>query len=352
MTHAIAPLLKRFFSHYIPVQKGLSADTVRAYRDAIKLLLCHVGDTLKKPVDKLVVEDLGEKAVLGFLDHIEQHRGCTARTRNARLAAIRSLFVFIAREEPVLVLQSQQIRAIPLKRTEHKVVAYLEENEMQALFDAVDINSRTGIRDRALLILLYNTGARVGEVINIELASLRLAAAARVVLHGKGSKERSCPLWVETVEALQAYIKQRQPKSPETKQLFLNANGDPITRFGIRYATRKYGFKAQEKHPSIEAKPVNPHRIRHTTAMHLLRAGNDINMVSYWLGHADLNTTHIYIEIDMETKRKMLEKTSAPQISKKAPWHRPSVLQWLKQLARGSELCEVNHCEKTRKEGN
>jgi len=352
MTHAIAPLLKRFFSHYMPVQKGLSVDTVRAYRDAIKLLLCYTADTLKKPVDKLNIEDLSEKAVLGFLDHIEQHRGCTARTRNARLAAIRSLFAFIAREEPVLVLQSQQIRTIPLKRTEHKMVEYLDEKEMQAVFDAVDINSRTGIRDRALLLFLYNTGARVSEVINMEVNDLRLGDAMQVTLHGKGSKDRSCPLWPETVTALEAYIKNRHPVAAETKQVFLNANGAPVTRFGIRHITRKYGCKAQEKCPIIEAKPVNPHRIRHTTAMHLLRAGNDINMVSYWLGHADLNTTHIYVEIDMETKRKMLEKTTAPQISKKAPWKRPSVLQWLKQLARGAELCEVNYCGNAGKEGN
>jgi len=352
MTHAIAPLLKRFFSHYMPVQKGLSVDTVRAYRDAIKLLLCYTADTLKNPVDKLNIEDITEKVVLGFLDHIEQHRGCTARTRNARLAAIRSLFAFIAREEPVLVLQSQQIRTIPLKRTEHKMVEYLDEKEMQAVFDAVDINSRTGIRDRALLLFLYNTGARVSEVINMELNDLRLGDAMQVTLHGKGSKDRSCPLWPETVTALEAYIKDRHPAAAETKQVFLNANGGPVTRFGIRHITRKYGCKAQEKCPIIEAKPVNPHRIRHTTAMHLLRAGNDINMVSYWLGHADLNTTHIYVEIDMETKRKMLEKTTAPQISKKAPWKRPSVLQWLKQLARGAELCEVNYCGNAGKEGN
>jgi site-specific recombinase XerD len=193
-----------------------------------------------------------------------------------------------------------------------------------------------------LLLLLYNTGARVSEVINLELTDMRLGDAAQVTLHGKGNKERSCPLWPETVTALAAYIKRRHPKAAETTQVFLNANGDPITRFGIRYVTRKYGIKTQAKRPAFEAKPVNPHRIRHTTAMHLLRAGNDINMVSYWLGHADLNTTHVYVEIDMETKRKMLEKASAPSISRKAPWHRPQVLQWLKELAKGPELCAVN----------
>jgi integrase/recombinase XerD len=245
MNHAIAPLLKRFFSHYIPVQKGHSENTVRAYRDAIKLLLCYVSDALSKSVDQLDIEDITEKTVLGFLDYIEQQRGCKPRTRNARLAAIRSLFAFIAREEPVLVLQSQQIRSIPLKRTEHKMVEYLEEKEMQAVFDAVDINSRTGIRDRALLLFLYNTGARASEVVSMELIDLRLSDAAQVTLHGKGNKDRSCPLWPETVSALAAYIKVRHPKAMETEQVFLNANGAPITRFGIRYVTRKYGVQAQ-----------------------------------------------------------------------------------------------------------
>ena len=341
MTHAIAPLLKRFFSHYMPVQKGHSQDTVRAYRDATKLLLCYVADTLKKSVDKLNIQDVTEKAVLGFLDYIEQQRGCAARTRNARLAAVRSLFAFIARENPELVLQSQQIRAIPTKRTEHKTIEYLEEKEMQAILDTVDINSRTGIRDRALFLLMYNTGARASEVVNMELTDLR-RDAAQVTLHGKGNKDRSCPLWPETVAALEAYIKERQPKATETKQLFLNANGGPITRFGIRYVTRKYGVQAQAKRPTIKDIPLNPHRIRHTTAMHLLRAGNDITMVSYWLGHAHLNTTHAYVEIDMESKRKMLEKTPAPNISKKPPWHRPDVLQWLKNLAKGPALCAAN----------
>lgn len=342
MTHAIAPMLKRFFSHCMPVQKGLSVNTVRAYRDAIKLLLCYAADTLRQSVDALTVEEITEKIVLDFLDAVEKERGCTQRTRNLRLAAIRSLFAFIAREEPALVLQSQQIRTIPMKRTEHKTIEYLEEKEMQALLDAVDINSRTGPRDRALLMLLYNTGARVSEVVTLELTDLRLDKTAQVKLHGKGNKDRSCPLWGETVAALEAYIQQRVPREPGSKQVFLNANGGPITRFGIRHVTRRYGVLAQARRPTLEAKPVNPHRIRHTTAMHLLRAGNDINMVSYWLGHADLNTTHVYVEIDMETKRKMLDTTPSPTISRKAPWRRPSVLQWLEQLAQEPELCAVD----------
>ncbi len=171
MTHLLANFMKRFFSHYLPVQKGLSANTIAAYRDAIKLLLCYAADTLRKPVDKLAVEDITEKVVLGFLDYVQQVRRCSPRTRNARLAAIHSLFAFIAREEPAVMLQCQRIRAIPLKRTEHITIDYLEEKQMQA------------------------------------------------ILLGKGRKHRACPLWSETVATLRAYLKQRTPKQPGTEHL-------------------------------------------------------------------------------------------------------------------------------------
>ena len=342
MNHPLATFIKRFFSHYLPVQKGLSINTVRAYRDAVKMLLGYSADTLGKPVDELAAEDLPETLVLSFLDQVEQGRGCSSRTRNARLAAIRTLFTFLAREEPILMVQCQQIRTIPLKRTEHKTIDYLEEKEMQAVFTAVDVNCRTGIRDRALLLLLYNTGARVSEIVALKLTDLRLDDSAQVKLLGKGQKERSCPLWPETVAAVEAYLKQRDPLEPGIERVFLNANSSPITRFGIRHITCKYGAQVQAQQPSATPKPLNPHTIRHTTAMHLLRAGNDINMISYWLGHADINTTHIYVEIDMETKRKMIDKAGAPLIDKKAPWQQPRVLQWLNNLARGRELCAVN----------
>lgn len=342
MTHSLANFMKRFFSHYLPVQKGLSANTLAAYRDAIKLLLCYAADTLPKPLDKLAVEDMAEKVVLGFLDYVQEVRSCSARTRNARLAAIHSLFAFIAREQPELLAQCQRIRAIPLKRTEHRTVDYLEEKEIQAILDSVEINSRTAIRDRALLLLLYNTGARVSEVVELKVCDLRLDGTAQVDLLGKGRKHRACPLWPETVGALRAYLKQRTPKQPATEQLFLNANGAPITRFGIRHITAKNAAAAQHRCPSIKTKTVSPHTIRHTTAMHLLRSGNDVNMVSYWLGHVDINTTHIYLEIDMEMKRKMIEKADAPAIKNKAAWHKPDVLQWLKALGKAPELCAAN----------
>lgn len=337
MNHLLAGFIKRFFSHYLPVQKGLSVNTVLAYRDAVKLLLCYVADTAKISVDKLTVEDITERRVLGFLDECEQKRGCSSRTRNARLAAIRSLFDYIARQEPVLIVHCGQIRAIPLKRAEHKIVGCLEEKEMQAVLNEIDVNSRTGVRDKALLMLMYNTGARVSEIVNLELDDLRLDDSAQIRLQGKGGKERACPLWPETATVLKDYLQQRALKQPDTQRVLLNANNAPITRFGIRHITRKYGAQASQVDKAV--KPVNPHTIRHTSAMHLLRAGNDINMVSYWLGHADLNTTHIYVEIDMEMKRKMIEKAGAPKIGRKAPWQKPDVLQWLDGLSKEPQLC-------------
>jgi site-specific recombinase XerD len=343
MTHIIAKFIKRFFSHYLPVQKGLAVNTILAYRDAIKLLLCYASDTLNKSVEQLCVEDIDESLVLDFLEHVENTRGCTPRTRNARLAAIRAFFSFIAREEPCLLLHCQKIRTIPLKRTQHKTVDYLEENEMQALLDSVELNARNGVRDKALLLLLYNTGARVSESVQLKVADLRLDGTAQVKLLGKGQKYRSCPLWPETVEVLQDYLKQRTAKDPAVQQLFLNANGSPITRFGVRHIIGKYATLAKNQCPSIAAKAVNPHTIRHTTAMHLLRAGNDVNMVSYWLGHADTNTTHIYVEIDMEMKRRMLQKAGAPAVKKPLPWQKPDVLQWLKALAKAPQLCVLKY---------
>lgn len=342
MKHMLATFMKPFFSHYLPIQKGLSPNTIMAYRDAIKLLLCYAADTLRKSPDELSVEDLDESLVLAFLDHVENARGCAPQTRNARLAAIRALFRFIARAQPSLLLQCQKIRTIPLKRTEHKTVGYLEEKDMQALLRAVDIHSRTAVRDKALLLLLYNTGARVSEILRVKTADLHLSGAAHVTLLGKGKKQRTCPLWPETAKALQDYIELRAPKDPATAPLFLNANRIPATRYGVRHIVRKYASSAQRQCPLFKAKTVNPHTIRHTTAMHLLRAGNDINMVSYWLGHADINTTHVYVEIDMEMKRKMLLKAPAPVVDNDLPWQKPDVLQWLDSLAKAPQLCAAN----------
>ena len=342
MNTCLANPMKRFFSHYLSVQKGLAANTVAAYRDALKLLLCYAADTRKKAVEELTVEDLDEPLVLAFLDYLETARGCSVRTRNARLAAIRAFFGYLARENPLLLPHCQAIRAIPLKRHEHKTMTYLEEKEIQAVLDAVDSTARTGIRDQALLLLLYNTGARASEIVNLKVSDLRLDDSPQVRLLGKGQKHRSCPLWPETAEALRVHLQQRIPRDPRCEQVFLNANGSPLTRFGIRHVLRKYVAKAQSACPSLASKRVSPHTLRHTTAMHLLRSGNEVNMVSYWLGHADINTTHVYVEIDMEMKRRMLEKAPSPEVNSTAPWRKPGILDWLDGLTKAPRLCAAS----------
>ena len=265
MNDQLGASIQRFLVHYLPSQKGVSVNTINSYRDTLKLLLCYASDTINKRVDQLSVEDLSEKLVLKFLDHVEQERGCAASTRNVRLAGIRSFFTCIAREEPVFVTQCQQIHAIPTKRATHKIIPYFEDKDMRAIFDSIDLNSRTGVRDNALLLLLYNTGARVSEIVDLEISSLHLEDSPQVQLFGKGAKQRSCPLWPETVEALIAYLNTRNHIGSTNNQVFLNANGVPITRFGIRYVTRKYGSKT--KILGVSEKPLNPHVIRHTTAM-------------------------------------------------------------------------------------
>lgn len=255
--------------------------------------------------------------ILAFLNHVENSRGNSTNTRNARLAGIRTFFGFVGGQEPPLLESCRKIRSIPVKRVEHKTVEYLEAHEMQAIFDSVDIQSRTGIRDKALLFILYNTGARVQEIVGLSIGDLRLNPPGQVTLLGKGRKQRACPLWPETVNALKNYLENRHLKDTSNELVFLNAKGTPVTRFGIGYIITKHAEKASMRCPTLAKKTVGPHTFRHSTAMHLIQSGNDINMVKLWLGHADINTTHIYVEIDMEMKQKILNTMRPPQSEKK-----------------------------------
>jgi site-specific recombinase XerD len=247
-----------FFYQFLVDLKGLSTNSVLAYRDAIKLLLSFAADFIKKAVCELNTCDLDDKLIFHFLDHLEIERNCSIQTRNARLAAIRAFFDFISREEPELLLHCQKIRSIPLKRTEHKSLCYLENDELKAILDSVDVNSRNGLRDKALFIFLYNTGARVQETIDVKIEDLKLDVPGKVKLVGKGKKERACPLWPETIDAVKDYLKQREPDNPDEKRVFLNTNGKSITRFGIRYIIKKYTENASQKCPSLNNKKVGP----------------------------------------------------------------------------------------------
>ena len=338
-SHSLAPLVHGFFADYLATQKGLSANTIASYRDSLKLLFQFAAGQLSQPVDKLSVEHFDATLVVAFLEDLETTRGNSAQTRNNRLAAVRAFFRYVAAQEPMLLQRGQRICEIPLKRTEHKTIEYLEDEELRALLDSVDSTSRNALRDYALLLFLYNTGARVQEVVDLSVDALRLEAPLQVKLIGKGNKERICPLWPETVTALERYLHHRPLPVSGQPGVFLNARDERITRFGIRYIVRKYTARATDKCASLKGKKISPHSIRHTTAMHLLQSGNDITVIKAWLGHADVNTTHGYVEIDMKMKRKALEACQAPRnnnAKQRARWPTPSILQWLDELTNRS----------------
>jgi len=334
--------IRFFLIQFLSNERGLSVNTILAYRDALKLLLKYCADYMKIKVDKLPCDQIDDEIVRKFLDYLEQVRGCTPSTRNARLAALKTFFYYLGCEVPESLDNSQKINAIPQKKVPHKTVDYLDPDELDAIIDSIDIATRNGLRDKALLLLMHNTGARVQEIVDIKLNDLRLDAASQVKLTGKGEKERVCPLWKDTIDAIKAYISERKPKQDNENHLFLNDRGESITRFGIRYIIKKYTDKAIKRQPSLKNKKVSPHTFRHTTAMHLLQAGNDLNVVRLWLGHADLNTTHMYIEINMKMKKEILSKTQPPRLKQeKKRWQRPKILEWLDELCREVELCEV-----------
>jgi site-specific recombinase XerD len=338
-THSLARLVHGFFQEYMAGQKGLSPNTILSYRDAVKLFLCFAAKQVERPVDRLDLEDFDEPLVLRFLDDLEASRGNCVAVRNNRLAALRAFFRYVAGQEPLAFARCQRICTIATKRKEHQTIEYLEDNEVAAVLKSIDRHSRNGARDYALLLFLYNTGARVQEVVDLKLADVRLQIPFQVKLCGKGRKERLCPLWPESVEALAAYFSSRKPALFENSPAFVNANGRRITRFGIRYLVRQYAGQAAQSCPSVKFKKVSPHTWRHTTAMHLLQSGNDISVVKHWLGHADVNTTHGYVEIDMNMKRKALELCEAPHTKTAkalSKWSKPSILKWLDQLSQPS----------------
>ncbi|OQX05678.1 MAG: hypothetical protein BWK76_27160, partial [Desulfobulbaceae bacterium A2] len=223
-SHPVALFMDRFFHQYLAVIRGLSEHTILAYRDAIKLLLCFAADRLKRDVDDLTIEDIDENLVLAFLDHVEKERRCSVRTRNARFAAISTFFNFIGREQPSLLPRCHAVRTIPRKREEHRSIDYLDAAEIQAIMDGIDSTSRTGPRDKALLLFLFNTGARVTECVDLVVDGLRLDGQGQVKLVGKGRKERVCPLWPETVDAIRTYLPHVRMPEPSEQRVFLNAN--------------------------------------------------------------------------------------------------------------------------------
>lgn len=334
-TKTLAALVQAFFTIALP-ERGLSPLTILSYRDSLKLLLRFASERRRRPVVRLDVTDVSVEVVREFLKHLEERRGNEIATRNNRLAAIRSFFSFVAAEEPAFAHQCQRICTVPIKRAPIRAVLYLEQDEMTALMKAPSHSTAAGRRDHALLLFLYNTGARVQELTRVRAVDLQMARPPQVLLHGKGKKDRICPLWADTVRALRAVLDETNPRHDGDHSPFLNAQGKPLTRFGVDYILKKYAAVAAKRVPALRRKRISPHVIRHTTAVHLLNSGVDVNVVRSWLGHVDLRTTNIYAEINLATKRKAIESCTPDGLKRRyrsPAWKRnPDLVAWLEAL--------------------
>jgi len=330
-SNEFATALKGFLCDYLPRLKGASRHTLTSYRDSLKLFLIFLARG-NGSVDILSFEDVNANRIVDFLEHLETERHNSIGTRNIRLAAIHSFFRYVAGMFPEHVSLAQQVLSIPFKRMCTRSIEYLEFEELAAVFEQIDRSTLDGRRDYALMTLMFNTGARVQEIVDLKANDLHLSSPFQVHIFGKGRKERVCPIWAKTADILRRYLEERNidPNTPVT--LFTNHLGTHLTRFGIRYILAKYVRKAAENNSSLKGKRLHPHSMRHSTAVHLLRSGVDIVTIAHWLGHVSINTTNKYVAIDLEMKRKAIEK-AAPLSGNHASWrNEPDILTWLESL--------------------
>ncbi len=331
----IAIYIRSFFEDHLVCRRNMSRNTIQSYRDAIKLLLSFAVRTLNKPATSLLATDIDVNLVISFLTELEEVRGNSIQTRNYRMAAIKSLFEYIAASEPLLLDHCRQIVTIPRKRgASLPETSYLEREHVTAILQAPDQATPLGRRDHALLLFLYNTGSRVQEVADARTASLTLTPPYKVQLLGKGRKWRTCPLWDTTVGHLRRLLEDRDAHHREDHFLFVNRYGRQFSRSGIEDIIQRHVSAAAASLPTLRDMKITPHTFRHTTAMHLLQSGVEINVIRSWLGHVSLTTTNRYVEIDLAMKTKALEVCRVgDQPAGPARWQtHPNILTWLESL--------------------
>lgn len=309
---ALAPHLTAFLREHLPRERNASPHTVATYAHGFALLVRFAAKQLGRRPSDLAVEDLAPDLVLRFLDEIETERGNGARTRNARLTAIRTFFRYLEYQVPACLDQALRIRALPQKRTDTALIDHLTREEIQALLAAPDLRTASGVRDRAMLYLAYAAGLRVAELLSLRLEDFPDRSLATVRILGKGRRERVLPLWRETQAVLRAWLAVR-PRA-QTPELFLNRNGGPMTRDGFAHRLAQHVAAAAETQPSLRGKRVTPHVLRHSCAMHTLAATGDIRKVALWLGHGSIRTTETYLRVDPAEKLAVLAAHAPPPI--------------------------------------
>ena len=309
----LADLIESFFRQRLVAQRRASPDTVSTYRDALRLFLIFGSQQKGKKPSQLSIEDLDRNLVLAFLDHLEKDRGNSVRTRNARLTAIRSFFQHVTYCNPTAMGIAQRILAIPGKKASIRVVKYLRKEELNAILKTPKLNTSQGRRDHALLTFLAHTGARVSEAIAVRSPDLRLQKPWQVLLRGKGGKERVIPIGREMAVLLNSLCKERGLEPDSMAPIFINTRGQRLTRHGVIYILRRAVTVATKTNPALAKHTISPHTLRHCCAMNLLQSGVDLTTIQSWLGHATVNTTHQYVEADLEMKRHALEKCDMPE---------------------------------------
>jgi len=327
---ALAPLLQQFFVERLQKQRQASPCTISAYRDTFRLFLTFAEGKLRRRPADLTIEDLNTQLILAFLDHLERHRKNSIRSRNARFAAIRSFIQYVGFKEPAALALTQAVLGIPMKRFDRRQIGFLARDHVEAIIAAPDASTWTGRRDRVLLATLYNTGARVSELIGIEVADLNLSGSPSVRLRGKGRKERSIPLWSTTASQLRQWLRE-QPHTP-TSPLFPNRSGSKLSRTNVTERLQLAVQTATSAHSELNRRKVTPHIFRHSLAMHLLQAGVDMTVIALWLGHERPTTTHMYVEADLAMKERTLKSLRPPKV--KTSRFRPSdrLMQFLTAL--------------------
>jgi site-specific recombinase XerD len=323
-------LLQQFFLQRLIQQRHASAQTIVAYRDSFRLLFRFAHQHLGKRPGELALTDLNAAFILEFLRHLEVDRGNSIRSRNARFAAIRSFMDYVAYEDPSSLAMVQAVRAIPMKRFEQPLIGFLSREHIEAILDAPDRSTRSGQRDRVMLATLYNTGARVSELIGMRIDDLMLESSAWVHIHGKGRKQRSVPLWPETATQLKRWLRE-YPRAAD-QPLFPNRCGNALTRVGLTERLKLAAQKAARYHPELARQKIFPHLIRHSTAMHMLQSGVDITVIALWLGHESPATTHRYLEADLAMKERALKSVTPPSAGALRFRPKDPVLEFLQSL--------------------
>lgn len=325
-----ASLLQSYFMDRLLQQQAVSARTIASYRDAFRLLLAYAQDKHGIAPESMALGRFDVKLVLGFLEYLESERGNTIRSRNSRLAAIRGFARYVTLQCPDALMIAQQILAIPMKRHVKPLLGFLSRAEVKAILSASDSGKWSSRRDLVMLRLLYNTGARVSELIGIHVRDLDLGAASSVRLHGKGRKQRSVPLWKETASALKRWI--QDESLTQNQPLVPNRWGGQMTRANVSERIKQAVNAAIPTCPSLADKHVSPHTFRHTTAMHLLQGGVDITVIALWLGHESPVTTHGYIEADLAMKERALGAITPPSVRQSRYRPQDKLLKFLQSL--------------------